>query len=170
MTNLKRKLRVFLFLKENKDVLVNIRPYHMNDQPQLLELLRLNTPHFFDPSEEKEFLEYLQQDSENYFIIEEANNVIGSGGFNYGFDHGKTARISWGIVHPDWHGKKVGKKLTQFRISEIKKRPEVEKIIVRTTKVVHGFYQKQGFELEKIVKDYWAPGFDLYQMKMIVRE
>jgi [ribosomal protein S18]-alanine N-acetyltransferase len=107
----------------------------------------LNTPHFFDPSEEKEFSHYLQQDSENYFIIEEANSIIGSGGFNYGFDKGKTARISWGMIHPDWHGKGIGTKLTQYRINEIKKHPEVEAIVVRTTKVVHGFYQKQGFEL-----------------------
>lgn len=170
MINLKRKLRVFLFLKENKDVLVNIRPYYVNDQPQLLELLRSNTPRFFDASEEKEFLEYLQQDSENYYIIEEANAVIGSGGFNYGFDHGKTARISWGMVHPDWQGKGIGKKLTQFRINEIQKHPEVEKIVVRTTKMVHRFYQKQGFELEKIKKDYWAPGFDLYQMGMVLKK
>jgi ribosomal protein S18 acetylase RimI-like enzyme len=39
-------------------------------------------------------------------------------------------------------------------------------IIVRTSQLAYKFYQKVGFELEKTEKDFWAKGFDLYQMKM----
>ena len=145
---------------------MNIRRYHSKDKDAVLELLRLNTPSFFAPSEEREFVEYLKKDSHNYFVVVHSGKCIGAGGFNKGFDGGKTARISWGIIHPIWHGKGVGRELTQFRIEQIKKNDEVEKIIVRTTQIVHGFYSKMGFELENMEKDYWAPGFDLYQMKM----
>jgi len=85
------------------------------------------------------------------------------------FDEGKTARISWDMVHPSMHGKGIGRRLTEFRINEIKKNHSIEKIVVRTTQLVHRFYQKQGFELELTEKDFWAKGLDLYQMKQEIR-
>jgi len=36
---------------------------------------------------------------------------------------------------------------------------------VRTSQFVYGFYEKHGFELKKVVKNYWAQGFDLYDME-----
>ena len=37
---------------------------------------------------------------------------------------------------------------------------------LRTTQLAFQFYEKMGFELDKTKKDFWAKGFDLYQMKM----
>lgn len=146
-----------------------IRPYNKIDRTELIELLRLNTPKFFDSSEEKDFLEYLELHSQSYFVVKDAETIIGAGGFNYGFDNGKTARISWDIIHPDRQGKGIGTKLTHYRINEIKKNPSINKIVVRTTQLVYEFYQKIGFKLEKIEKDFWAQGFDLYQMKLEIK-
>ncbi|PRY13237.1 N-acetylglutamate synthase-like GNAT family acetyltransferase [Pontibacter ummariensis] len=143
-----------------------IRAYSSNDKGKLVELLRLNTPEFFHPDEEKDFIEYLEQEAENYFVVEDAGMLVGAGGFNGGFDNGRTVRISWDIIHPDYQGKGIGKKLTRYRIDQIREDPAVKKIVVRTTQLVYGFYQKIGFELEKVEKDYWAEGFDLYQMKL----
>lgn len=143
-----------------------IRPYTPEDNEKLLELLRLNTPAFFHPDEEEDYVDYLQKHAQNYFVVEEAGKVVGAGGFNTGFDEGKTVRISWDMIHPDFQGKGIGKQLTQFRINQIKQLPLVDKIVVRTTQLVYTFYQKNGFELEKTQKDFWAAGFDLYQMKM----
>lgn len=142
-----------------------IRPYTNKDQEQLVELLRLNTPQFFHPEEEEDFIEYLQHHSQHYFVVENSSMLIGSGGINY-FNDEKLARISWDIIHPDFQGKGIGKKLTLYRIDQIKKNPEVSLVVVRTTQLVYKFYQKIGFELEKIEKDFWAEGFDLYQMKL----
>lgn len=146
-----------------------IRPYTSRDQERLVALLRLNTPEFFDASEEKDLIEYLEHHSQNYFVVEDYGTIVGAGGFNLGFDDGKTARISWDFIHPDFQGKGIGKKLTLYRIDEIKKDPIVRVIIVRTTQLVYEFYQKIGFVLEKVEKDYWAKGFDLYQMKMPIK-
>lgn len=147
-----------------------IRAYCKDDNEGLIKLLRLNTPKFFDPSEEKDFIEYLERHSENYFIIEDATTIVGAGGINYGFDNGETVRISWDIIHPDKQGKGFGTKLTNHRINEIKKNLNIKKIVVRTTQLVHVFYKKNGFQLDKIEKDYWAPGFDLYQMVIEIKE
>lgn len=127
-------------------MILSIRKYNEKDKQSLINLLRLNTPKFFAPSEEKDLIEYLNGHSENYYVMEESNEIIGAGGINYGFDNGKTTRISWDIVHPKKQGKGAGTKLTKFRIDEIKKNSDINKIVVRTTQLVYEFYKKIGFQ------------------------
>lgn len=145
---------------------MKIRAFQVSDKPTIVNLLRLNTPKFFSPSEEKDLLEYLDHDSENYFAVEINGEVVGAGGVNYGFGNGLTARISWDIVHPNYQGKGIGTELLQYRISEVKKTKSIISIVVRTTQLAHEFYEKHGFRLEKVSEDFWAKGFDLYQMRM----
>ncbi|WP_067151907.1 GNAT family N-acetyltransferase [Pseudotamlana agarivorans] len=142
-----------------------IRKYSNSDKPKILELFRKNTPEYFDSSEEKDFENYLVNEVEDYFVYEINSEIIGAGGINY-FTEQKIARISWDMIDPNSQRNGIGKKLTQYRISHINENTNIEVIIVRTTQLVHKFYEKQGFELEKIEKDYWAKNFDLYQMKM----
>lgn len=142
-----------------------IRPYHPSDKIQLIALLHLNIPRYFALSETADFSHYLDHHAETYFVIEEAQQIVGCGGINY-FPQEATARISWDIVHPDYHGKGLGRALILYRIDEIKKHPTMKIIVVRTTQLAYQFYGKMGFELERTTKDFWAPGFDLYLMKM----
>lgn len=142
-----------------------IRPYTSQDKPELINLLRLNTPQYFAVSEENDFIEYLNYHAEHYFVIEENGKIIGTGGINY-LAENTEARISWDIIHPDFQGRGVGKELTLYRIGQINKMPAVNVIYVRTTQLVYRFYEKMGFALERTEKDYWAKGFDLYQMKI----
>lgn len=142
-----------------------IRPYRKSDQPALLQVFRLNTPKYFAPAEEQDFIEYLEHLIEDYFVIEQSNAIIGGGGVNY-FEEEKGARISWDFIHPDAHGKGLGRKLVQHRIDHIKNKPHIETITVRTSQLAYRFYQKFGFELVKTEKDFWAEGLDLYQMDL----
>jgi ribosomal protein S18 acetylase RimI-like enzyme len=95
--------------------------------------------------------------------------LIGAGGINFTPD-GTQARLSWDFLHPDFQRQGMGKKLTLHRIREIKKNPAIRSISVRTSQLAYAFYQKLGFELQKIVKDFWAEGFDLYEMKLDLDE
>lgn len=140
-----------------------IKPYQTSHKEAVLQLLRLNTPQFFDPSEEADFVHYLDNELEDYFIIEQAGQVVGCGGINYLLAD-KTARISWDMLHPEAQGKGLGAQLVQHRIEHIKTQPEIETIVVRTSQLAYKFYQKCGFALQEISKDYWAKGFDLYYM------
>lgn len=144
-----------------------IRPYKYKDKDKLIELIRLNIPKYFAPSEEKDFTDYLDDYVEDYFVVEENGQIIGSGGINYFPDAGQ-ARISWDIIHPEHQGKGIGRQLLQHRLQHIRKDPTIWYIVVRTTQLVYGFYEKMGFELEKTEKDFWADGFDLYQLKKTV--
>ena len=150
-----------------------IRAYTGEDQEKLSLLLRLNTPLYFHPAEEQDFIYYLENHAQNYFVVEHANTIIGCGGINY-FDGGKTARISWDINilghhAPECAGKRVWPYTNQYRIDQIKSNPTVERIVVRTTQMVYRFYQKSGFELIKTEKDFWAEDFDLYQMELKIK-
>jgi len=73
---------------------VAVRAYIAQDKDAVLTLLRLNTPKYFSPVEEKDLVYYLDHEIEYYFVIELNNMVIGCGGINFSGDpaHGK---ISW---------------------------------------------------------------------------
>ena len=60
----------------------------------------------------------------------------------------------------------MGTQLLKHRIDILKSMEDVKKISVRTSQVAYKFYEKQGFELFEIIKDYWAEGFDLYNMNL----
>jgi [ribosomal protein S18]-alanine N-acetyltransferase len=142
-----------------------IRKYKSDDLEELVHLLQLNIPDYFAASEENDFVDYLENHLEDYFVMTHNGKIIGSGGINY-FYQDNSSRISWDIVHPDFQGKGIGSKLTQYRLELIRKNASIETIIVRTTQLVYKFYEKMGFELEKTEEDFWAKGFDLYQMKI----
>ena len=142
-----------------------IREYSNKDKPKVIELLRKNTPEYFDISEENDFENYLENEIEDYYVFEENSKIIGAGGINY-FTEQKVARISWDMIDPKYQGNGIGKKLTKYRINHLNSNSKIESIIVRTTQLVFKFYEKLGFELEKVEKDFWAKDFDLYQMKM----
>ena len=145
-----------------------IRIYTTEDKPWVIELLRKNTPDYFDPSEEKHFVNYLENKVEDYFVFEDNSEIIGAGGINY-YPEQKLARISWDIIAPQAQGKGIGKKLIQHRINTLKASQNMDVIVVRTSQHAYKFYEKMGFTLEKIDKDFWAKNYDLYQMKMLIR-
>ena len=144
---------------------MKIRPYTPADNESIINLLRLNTPKYFAPEEEADLKHYLSNEIDFYFVAEENNKIIGCGGINI-VDNGKTARISWDIIHPEYQGKGIGGELTQYRIDRIKEIPGIEAIVVRTSQLVYPFYQKFGFEVKEVVKDYWAEGIDMYVMEL----
>lgn len=144
---------------------MTIRNYTPTDDSQLIELLRLNTPKYFAPAEETDLIDYLANHIDHYYVVEIDNVIMGCGGFNISNDR-KNAAISWDIIHPDAQGKGVGKQLTQYRIDRIKEIKSIEIISVRTSQLVYKFYEKFGFVLKEITKDYWAEGIDMYRMEM----
>jgi ribosomal protein S18 acetylase RimI-like enzyme len=146
-----------------------IRTYSSADKIQLMDLMRLNTPNYFAESEILDLDHYLDHELELYYVVELNSVLVGGGGIN--FDNSqKQAKISWDIIHPDFQGQGIGKRLLEYRLEIIKKIDDIDQIIVRTSQLTTGFYQKNGFELLEIKKDYWAKGFDLYRMEYQFRK
>ena len=144
---------------------MKIRPYSTKDKEQVLGLLRLNIPKYFAPSEEADFIDYLDHALEDYFVVELNGVIVGCGGVNYIVEDSE-ARISWDMIHPDFHGKGIGKQLTKHRIECVKQLKKSSRIVVRTSQLAYKFYEKMGFTLERQEADYWAEGFHLYYMSL----
>lgn len=142
---------------------LRIREYRSSDKTELLTILKLNVPEYFAESEIDDFDEYLDHKIEKYFVIVLENKIVGAGGINFDDDR-KIGKISWDFVNPYFQGKGIGKALLKHRIDLLHATTAVENITVRTSQLAYRFYEKNGFVLNHIVKDYWADGFDLYEM------
>lgn len=149
--------------------LITIREYEIKDKDAVINLIRLNTPENFAPEEEAELTNYLDSERELYYVLLYDRKIVGSGGINFA-DNNTTGKISWDILHPDYQGKSLGTQLVKHRIEKLKSIGNIQKITVRTSQFAYKFYEKQGFELFEIIKDYWAEGFDLYNMKLNHKE
>lgn len=141
-----------------------IREYNVADKQEVIDLLRRNTPQYFAPEEEADLIYYLEKEIEYYYVIAVDNQIVGSGGFNFS-GNPKIGKISWDILHPEFQGKSLGSALLHYRIEKLRTFAAVEKITVRTSQVAYRFYEKLGFKLVRVVDDYWADGFDLYEME-----
>lgn len=140
-----------------------IREYIDTDKDAVLELLRLNTPAYFSPEEEKDFIGYLADEIEKYYVVELDGTIVACAGFNLSEDK-TVAMLSWDMVHPEYQGKGVGFALTKFRIERMKEIEGVKTISVRTSQFVYPFYEKFGLILREVKKDYWAEGYDMYRL------
>ena len=148
------------------DVYSAIRPYEKSDKAYVINLFRLNTPNYFSSEEEDDLIYFLENEREQYYVVEINKEIVGCGGFNISED--KTAGIiCWDIVHPNFQGKSIGRNLLNYRITQIKNVKSIRKITVRTSQLVYQFYEKQGFEIVEIVEDYWSKDFHLYRMDLL---
>ena len=139
---------------------ITIREYEPTDKDAVINLIRLNIPKYFAPTEETDLNYYLDHERELYYVLLFDGQIVGCGGINK-----TTGKISWDILHPQYQGKSLGSQLLKYRIEKIKVIDSIQKITVRTSQLAYKFYEKQGFELNEVKEDYWAKGFDLYRME-----
>jgi ribosomal-protein-alanine N-acetyltransferase len=143
---------------------VAIRAYSKTDQVHVLDLLKLNTPDFFSEDEKEDFIYYLENEIEQYFVLEYDQTIIGCGGINFAENY-TIGKISWDILHPKYQRKGFGNLLLTYRIDILKSIKSIQTISVRTSQLAYKFYEKLGFNLIEVNKDFWAEGFDLYRME-----
>ncbi|MFM9056317.1 MAG: GNAT family N-acetyltransferase [Bacteroidota bacterium] len=146
-----------------KTHVITIRVYEPKDKEEVIDLIRLNTPDYFAVQEEQDFSNYLETERELFYVLLLDRKIAGCGGINFS-DKRTTGILSWDIIHPAHQGKSLGTTLMKHRMDQLRSLGGIQKITVRTSQVAYRFYEKQGFELLEIVKDYWAEGFDLYNM------
>lgn len=144
---------------------ISIRRYVAHDKLQLIMTLELLVPAFFAPEEVDDFAAYLDQETEDYFVAELKGKVIGAGGINYGLD-GETGIISWDFVHPDYRGHGVGSALLSHRLHILQATKGIRTVTVRTSQMAYQFYERHGFCLREIQKDFWSEGYDMYFMTL----
>ena len=129
-----------------------------------MNLIGLNTPRFFAKEEADDLSRYLDKEIELYYVLSVDKKIVGCGGINFA-ENKTVGKISWDIIHPDFQGRSLGTLLLKHRLEVLQSIESVRKITVRTSQVAYKFYEKQGFILHEIKKDYWAESFDMYYME-----
>lgn len=141
-----------------------LRRYQAADLDGCLALFDSNTPTFFAPHERAEFIEFLANTTDPYFVVvDEQGQIIGCGGY-YIKCEGAAAGLSWGMVSNRLHRQGVGRFLLLTRLQRICQEPDVTSIWINTSQHSYGFFEKVGFVVESIVENGFTEGLHEYKM------
>lgn len=151
-----------------------IRSYLKSDRQECLEIFDKNCPEFFSPDERKGLELWLDvQDSgtityENsladfFYVILLNFEVIGCGGF-YIEKENRVARITWGMIHPEFHKQGYGKKLLEFGVKQVEYLFPDYKIELGTSQHTFPFFEKLEFETKRITENAYKHGLHRYDM------
>lgn len=144
--------------------MLSTRKYRPTDRSDLIGIFRSNTPDFFDPSEQKDFEQFLDRHADTYFVAEVDGRTIGGAG--YFLENNRCGRISWTLFDPAVHRKGIGREVVQMCIDELRKIDTVSLITVWTSNAAFRFFEKFGFDTVDFQGNFWGPGLDLYKMEM----
>jgi [ribosomal protein S18]-alanine N-acetyltransferase len=155
--------------------MLQIRPYRITDKQTCLSAFASNIPLYFATHELAlfdSFLTNFEKEDEaflarmSYSVIELAGNVIGCGGFGFK-EQDKTVTFAWGLVDQAFHKQGYGVMLLKYRLDLIKTMYPKAQVLVDTTQFSFSFFQKYGFRTTKITPDYYAKGYDRYDMVLV---
>ncbi len=130
-----------------------------------LQVIRSNIPEYFAEKEIPEFIRFLMDSNDKYEVLLLDGVVIGLGGIAANRKK-RRAKLCYGIIHRDYHGRGFGKLLLKRRLEKIKSLGFVEKVTVETGEGTYGFFEKHGFHTIRIDKDPLGIGIDFYQMEL----
>ncbi len=142
---------------------IKLRDYQTDDREGCLALLDANTPDYFAAVERPAFEAFLDDIPGTYLVLEDAGRVVGCGGY-IPLPETRVAHTSWGMVHPDYKGRGLGKRLFEARIEAVKARRDADRIRVVTSPQTASFFVQYGFKETRREKDGNAPGIDLVEM------
>lgn len=130
----------------------------------LEKIFKSNMPLYFADHELPEFLTFLDDNTDPYYVICDAGRAVGCGGIT--LDEDDKVHLTWGMVEQAEHKKGFGSYLLNYRIEQSKQLYPGKIIELRTTQHAWQFFEKYGFMLLATEKDFWAKGLDLYLMEL----
>lgn len=152
-----------------------IRNYTKSDRAACLEVFKHNVPQYFalkEIADFEQFLDSFEAEMEaaptihqtGYLVLLHNHEIIGCGGFGISHTDLTAVTFIWGFVHPKFHKQGFGKQLFLHRLAQLKIQFVNLPIILDTTQFSYTFFEKYGFKTTKIQVDYYAPGYDRYDM------
>ena len=153
---------------------IKIEPYNRKHKTACLVAFESNVPIFFTEEELGQFAYFLDHFEANvypnsnqrrtyFYVILDHGELIGCGGYG---DKDGNQRISlvWGLIHSDFHRKSFGSTLLKFRLEAIQKHFSDTAVYLDTTHHSSPFYEKFGFQLTKVVPDYFEAGMHKHEL------
>ncbi|WP_353721293.1 GNAT family N-acetyltransferase [Dyadobacter sp. 676] len=148
---------------------MSIRPYEPADYAGCIRAFESNQPAFFADHEKEEFETLLEEiaapggSTVYYYVVEHEGVIAACAGFCMQPDKA-SAGLVWGMVARDFHRQGIGKQLLTYRLNKIRELLPGVPVILDTTQLSYPFFEKSGFRVTRITRDYYAPGLDRYDM------
>jgi GNAT superfamily N-acetyltransferase len=148
-----------------------IRRYHPCDKSACLAIFDSNCPKYLDPSERADFEGFLNNEAlpSGYLVLEKAGGIIACGGISLNTET-NVGWFCWGLVDRSFHKQGFGRQLTQARIDHAKTSFGIERLLLDTSQLTVGFYEKFGFRTVKVTKDGYGPGLDRHDMELPIKK
>lgn len=150
---------------------MTIRPYQASDYSGCIRAFEGNHPEFFADHEKAEFQDLLtgltepdDQDPVFYYVVETEGQIAACAGFYFPDNQPGIAGLVWGMVAREFHRNGIGKQLLTFRLNKIQELRPGSSVILDTTQLSFPFFEKLGFRITEVTKDFYAPGLDRYDM------
>ena len=121
-------------------------------------------PQYVAPEEIKDFTGFLEKFAEwgcRYGVVAVDGQIIACGGLGI---EGSKATLCWGLVHAQWHRRRVGSFMLEERLKWAQAMPEVERVELTTSQHTYGFFEGFGFETTGIRKEHYSAYLDGYSM------
>jgi N-acetylglutamate synthase-like GNAT family acetyltransferase len=150
-----------------------IRKYQASDRPACMTIFNSNMPTYFAASELADFLIWLDHQeqaaaspspqTDYYYVLEDNQQVMACGGFHLNPET-VQATLAWGMVGQAWHGQGFGRHLLAYRIQQLRLLQPAGTLLLDTTQHTYRFFQRFGFTVTQVSRDYYAQGLDRYDM------
>ena len=134
---------------------LTMRPYVEADRPAVLALFDANVPVFF-AADERGWLEDSLDDLDGpAFLVTVDGEAAAFGGYEV-WDYYDKALLVWGMAHPRFHGRGLGRWLLAERLALIaRETPPTRWVTVDTSPKIAPFFLSQGFETASV----WPHGY-----------
>jgi len=137
------------------------QPIHKN---ACLSIFDSNRDTYFATNERRDFLAYLDspEDYCHFYVGYYKDKIVACGGIAICTHIGE---LCWGMVDSLYHQRGFGAVLTEFRLTELQRKPDIHKIRLESSQHSVSFYQQRGFVIVLRCPDGFGPGIDCVSME-----
>ena len=148
--------------------MLKLRQFLLSDLDQILKIEEVSFPKRL-AYPKLLFERYYRQYPEGMIVAESEGRIIG---YTIGQLKRESAEIISLAVDPNWRGKGIGKKLTNFLLEHFKEKGTKKiSLHVRTeNEIAISFYKNLGFKILKTTKNYYQNGDDAFLMKKEIKK
>jgi hypothetical protein len=142
---------------------MEFRSYRPSDLDAVVAIFRSNIPKYFGPAEEPGLRDFLGEYPSDYYVMLLAGEIVGSGGI--ALNENQTVSLCWGMVRADHLGNGLGRELTEFRIQKALEKFGDLPLVIETSQLTEGFYERYGFATWEHTPGGYGPGIDICKMR-----
>jgi len=143
----------------------SLHPYTPADREACLAIFDSNCPEFLHADERPDFESWLSKPEGTYLVLEMNHEIVACGGFAVE-PEAPCLTLTWGLVHGDYHGRRLGTLLLLERLVRGLDAGGTTHAQLGTAPLTEAFFARVGFKSLTRTPDGWAPGLDRVDMRL----